>query len=110
METVLKLYNIKPKSYLKIMQLIAKQNGYNPKLLSFSDNPKYKLNYNGINFGSSSNKDYIIYLLLEEYEKAIIMRNSYLKRTKSIKGTDLDDKLNKNVLSRVITWDEYNII
>jgi hypothetical protein len=108
MERVLHAYGINPKAYINIIRKIATRNGYT-KRLEFSDNSKYKFVYDGVHFGSSSNKDYIIYLLMNQYEKAHTMRNSYLKRTKLMKGTDLKNPLNKNVLSRVITWDANNV-
>jgi len=104
MEYVLRSYGINPNTYLKIIRNIAVRNGYT-KRLEFSNNDKYKFIYDGIHFGSSSNKDYIMYLLMKDFDKAFIMRDSYLKRTKAMKGTDFRNPLNKNVLSRVITWD-----
>jgi len=105
MEHVLRSHGINPTTYLRIVRKIASRNGYNQRL-EFSSNPKFKFVYDGINFGSSSNKDYIMYSLMNDHDKAHAMRSSYLKRSKAMKGTNLRDPLNKNVLSRVITWDQ----
>jgi len=96
------------KKYLNIANQIGQKYGY--KNIQLSTNPKYKLmiqNENKtIHFGSRTNSDFILYMLNDEKDKAIKMRNSYLKRTSQIKGNWKDDKYSKNNLSRRIIWNE----
>ena len=95
--------------YLEIMRYIAKINGYN-KELTFSNNPKYKLQYDNVNFGSSTNKDYILYLLLNGKKEALKHRLNYLKRSSKIRGEWKKDIISPNNLSRIIIWDANNIL
>jgi hypothetical protein len=44
---------IHPDIYLEIVKNIAYKNGYNPDLLTFSNDAKHKLSYNGIKFGAN---------------------------------------------------------
>ena len=51
----LKELKIPVSKYLKIARERAKTSGYNPKLLTISKDPVYKLNYDGVNFGRGAN-------------------------------------------------------
>ncbi len=95
--------------YLEIMRYIAINNGYN-KELTFSNNPKYKLQYDNVNFGSSTNKDYILYLLMNGKKEGLKHRLNYLKRSSKIKGEWKNDTISPNNLSRIIIWDSNNIL
>jgi len=72
-----------PDLYLKLVKNIASKNGYNPDLLTFSDDKKHKLSYNGIKFGANGYNDYIIYSLLHE-NIAEKKRENYRKRAKEV--------------------------
>jgi hypothetical protein len=109
----LEQYYITPAKYLKTAKLYAKMNGYDPKLLSFSLNPKYKLSYQhndkSINFGSPTNKDYLIYQNLEDKKmiekgQADKHRQRYLSRAMNIKGEWKDNKYSKNNLAIKVLW------
>ena len=96
------------KKYLSIVRKIGKLYGY--KGIQLSTNPKYKLMIQHenkfIHFGSRANSDFILYMLNGEKEKAMKMRNAYLKRTEKIKGNWKDNDFSKNNLSRRIIWIE----
>ena len=47
--------------YLDKAKKQAKKEGYEPELLTISDKKGKKLNYDGVNFGSTTNNDFIIY-------------------------------------------------
>ena len=89
--------------------MYAKQHGYNPSLLTFSDKKEKKLNYDGVDFGSSTNNDYIIYKTLEEENKvekgkSEMMRKKYLKRSTNIKGDWKKNPKSRNMLAIKILW------
>lgn len=101
--------NINKDEYLKIARKTAKKNGYNPKLLNLSSNKNKKLNYDGVNFGSSINKDFIIYSILEKKGiikkgEANLHRQKYLNRATKIKGNWEDNKISPNNLAINILW------
>jgi hypothetical protein len=104
-----KIIGISPKMYLRTAKKYAKAHGYNTSLLKFSTNPKYKLNYDGVDFGSALHFDYIIYRNLEKNglahdNEAQKHRVSYLKRSSAIKGDWQNNHKSKNNLSRSILW------
>ncbi len=108
-EQKLKNINILPHLYLSKAKKNALENGYNPKLLSFSNRTKYKLNYDNIYFGDSNYGDYNLYSLLAKkklitQEQANKRRELYLKRATNIKGEWKDNKLSKNLLAQKILW------
>jgi len=95
--------------YLKTAKRFAKKYNYDENLLTLSKNPKYKLNYDGVDFGSFSNYDYIIYKDLEKRNlvddnTAEERRRLYLIRSKNIKGNWKNNIKSKNNLSRKIIW------
>jgi hypothetical protein len=94
------------KKYLSIVRKIGKLYGY--RGIQLSTNPKYKLMIQHenklIHFGSRANSDFILYMLNGEKEKAMKMRNAYLKRTEKIKGNWKENDYSKNNLSRRIIW------
>jgi hypothetical protein len=100
---------ISPASYLKTARKLAEIHGYEPDMLTFSKNPSKKLSYNNVDFGSSSNNDYIIYKSMErigliglgEAEKH---RKRYLARASKIKGNWKSNPISKNNLSMKILW------
>lgn len=98
-----------PELYLKVVKIKAKQYGLEPELLNFSTKKNKKLNYNGIDFGATTYKDFIIYNFLEIQNKepegtALKKRNLYLKRSKNIKGNWKENKISPNNLSIHILW------
>ncbi len=95
--------------YLKIAKRIAKKKGYNPDLLTISNKKNKKLNYNGVNFGSSLNNDFIIYSLMAKdgqitKDEAKDHRRRYLARAKKIKGEWKSNKESPNNLAINILW------
>jgi hypothetical protein len=95
--------------YMTTAKRYAKAKGYNPNLLTFSTKPKYKLNYDGIDFGSSINMDYIFYKRMEKLNfiddgEADDHRRRYLARATKIKGNWQSNPLSKNNLSIRILW------
>ena len=83
---ILESKNINPEEYLQLAKKAAKSNGYNPKMLEFSDKPKYKLKYDGVYFGAVLYNDYISYTLLHKqglFSKDYVdsRRRSYLARS-----------------------------
>ena len=100
--------------FLKLAKQMAKKHGYDPKLLSLSENPKFKLSYfqdgKNKNFGSSICKDYIQYKYFAkrgfiDFNVAEKHRNSYMKRSSKINGEWKNNKYSKNRLSQTILWD-----
>ena len=96
--------------YLKIVKKIAKKKGYNPNLLTISNKKGKKLNYNGVDFGSSSNNDFITYSLMAKNKEitkkeADEHRRRYLARATNIKGDWKDDNESPNNLAIKILWD-----
>lgn len=55
--------------YLEIVKIIAKKRGYNPELLSISNDGIHKLEYDGVKFGRVNYNDKIIYMWLEKNGK-----------------------------------------
>lgn len=99
--------DIDPSVYLDFIKYLAKKNGYNPKLISFSLDPKKKLNYNGVDFGAYGYNDYIIYLYLELLGKlskgtAFNKRNNYRKRAFSV--YQKSDKFSPSALAFNLLW------
>lgn len=106
---LLEKLNIENELYLNLAKLKAKNNGYNPNLLKFSKSLKHKLNYNGVDFGSSINNDFIIYSIkayrgLITKDKALEHRKRYLLRAKNIKGDWEKNLESPNNLSINILW------
>lgn len=104
----LETVGLDPLEYLSIAKAKAKQRGYNPDLLIFSNRKGKKLNYNGVHFGSSFNNDFIIYSYLVSInqiskEQADRHRYSYLARASRIKG-NWKVRLSANSLSMSILW------
>lgn len=109
MNKLLNDHKISKNDYLDTAKKNLKENGYDPNLLNFSTKKDKKLNYNGINFGSSVNKDFIIYSILEERKEvpkgtADNRRKSYLARAKKIKGDWKNDKESANNLAIKTLW------
>ena len=103
-QNILKSKNINPNDYLKIVKLISKNYGYDNNLLNFSNKSNKKLEYKGVHFGSSSNNDFIIYLLTTNKEIAIKKRDSYLSRASKIKGNWKNNDESPNNLAIRILW------
>ena len=101
---ILKKKGINPNDYLNIVQMIADKYGYDKNLLTYSDNPKKKLSYNNINFGSSVNNDFIIYLLKTNEENALEKRKNYLARAYNIRGDWRTNSISPNNLAIRILW------
>ena len=104
----LKNKDIDSNTYLKIAKKTASNTGYNPKLLTFSQKPKYKLNYDGTDFGASGYNDFILYKLLESKSEVSEgtsnkKRNSYRSRAKST-TEQTNNKYSKASLSFYILW------
>lgn len=106
-----KLEDIKfdPNDYLELAKLKAFNAGYDPELLNFSPSLKHKLQYDGIDFGGSSNNDFIIYNYLSYIGKVnknipSIKQKSYLARSEKIKGDWEKNIKSPNNLARSILW------
>jgi hypothetical protein len=110
MDVLLDNFKISKKVYLDTAKKNAKDKGYDPNLLNFSKRKDKKLNYNGVNFGSSTNRDFIIYSILEDRQEiakgtALQQRKQYLARAKKIKGDWKKDKESANYLAIKTLWD-----
>ena len=95
--------------YLKLARYKAKKYGLNPNKLNFSNQKLKKLNYDGVDFGSSLNNDFIIYNFFEIKGKepegtAKERRRLYKKRALNIKGEWKKNKISPNNLSINILW------
>lgn len=79
----LKKIGVNDKSYLNIVRNNAEMLGLKGSNISFSENPKYKLNYkdlnNNIDFGANYYNDFIIYKLMNNPNAKNYQKN-YLKR------------------------------
>lgn len=105
--------DINPNEMLEVVNSIAKKWGYiNPIEFSTNKNKKFMTrDPNGkiVHFGSSNNKDYIIYTFLyemgeiEDFFRAK-KRHSYLSRSSKIKGKWKNNMYSPNNLSRRILW------
>jgi hypothetical protein len=105
----LKNIGVSLKTYLNIARRTAKKRGYDPELLKISEAKGKKLNYNGVNFGSSDNNDFIIYSLLAKKgkitkEEAKLHRKAYRARATKIKGDWKSNKESPNNLAIKILW------
>ena len=105
----LKELKIPVSKYLKIARERAKTSGYNPKLLTISKDPVYKLNYDGVNFGRTGYGDYIIWGILEDrgqVEKGYAeqKRNVFQKSHTKIKGNWRNNPKSPNNLALKINW------
>lgn len=104
----LKELGISQQEYMKRAKSKAKAENYDPKELKFSTDDKHKLSYKGVNFGSATNGDYIIYSILAnegKYSKEEIdkKRKSYLARAKPTM-LRMNDEGSPSALSYYITW------
>ena len=105
----LKEMKIPVNAYLKIAKHRAKNAGYNPRLLTISKDPVYKLNYDGVNFGRTGYGDYIIWYILEERGQvepgyADQKRNVFQKSHSQIKGDWRNNPKSPNNLALKINW------
>ena len=93
-ETILKnKYNINPSTYMEKARKRAASLGYNINNLSFSDDGKHKMDYDGISFGNVDNKDFIIYSLISP-EKAYRKKKAYHARMfADIPGREITKKM-----------------
>jgi len=88
------------KQYLKIAKDKAKQKGYDPKLLFFSNDGIHKLEYDNIPFGRVGYKDFIIYTLTEP-KKAEQARDRFHKSHSKINDSG---RFSPNQLALNINW------
>lgn len=105
----LKELKIPVSQYLSIAKERAKNEGYDPKLLSISKKSDYKLNYDGVDFGRTGYGDFIIWSLLEkrgdvEEGYAQQKRNVFQKSHSKIKGDWKKDPKSRNNLALKINW------
>jgi hypothetical protein len=105
----LKSLKIPVKTYLNIAKTRAKNAGYNPNLLTISEDNDSKLNYEGINFGRVGYGDFIIWSILEdrgEVEKGYAnqKRDTFQKSHNRIKGDWKKNPNSPNNLALHINW------
>lgn len=105
----LKELNIPVNTYLNIAKKRAKNAGYDPKLLSISNEKDYKLNYDGVDFGRTGYGDFIIWSILEDrgdVEKgyADMKRNVFQKSHSQIRGDWKKNPKSRNNLALNINW------
>ena len=105
-------YGLTKKQYLNTARRYAKNAGYDPNLLNFATNSEKKLSYNGVQFGSAKNLDFILYRHLEKNNligdnEAQDHRRRYLARATKIKGNWMKNPLSKNNLAIKILWAGY---
>jgi len=108
-EKELKEIGLNPDLYLKAVKIKAKNYGLNPELLTFSKNPDKKLSYDGVDFGATGYKDFLIYNFLESKGEvpegtAIEKRNAYRSRAEGIQGNWKQEKTSPNNLAINILW------
>lgn len=101
--------NKSPQEYLKKAKLYAKASGYDPNLLTFSEDYIHKLDYNGVVFGRVGYGDFILWTMREEAGEAPTgyaekKRKGYLARASQIKGDWKNKKESKNNLAIKILW------
>jgi hypothetical protein len=96
------------KDYLYYARFLAKNRGYEPNLIEFSDKKNKKLMYNNeIHFGAVNYNDKIIYSFLELNDKipkgtTKIKVDNYRKRAEEIKNKS--NKYSPSNLSYYILW------
>ena len=96
-------------SYLSKARSAARKTGYNPKLLHFSSNPIYKLNYDGVNFGRVGYGDYLIWSFKEKHGMvdrgyANMKRNVFRTSHSAIRGNWQSNPKSRNNLAIKILW------
>lgn len=102
-------YKINANDYLKIAKRRADRAGYDPDLLSLSDDGTHKLVYNGVPFGRHPYGDFIIWSILEDRGDvrkgfADMKRDTYQTSHSRIKGKWKSDPMSPNALSLKINW------
>jgi hypothetical protein len=105
----LKSIGLSQSSYLKQAKSTAKRNGYNPSLLTFSDNSVHKLMYDGSRFGRVGYGDYIIWKHNEKRGAkpkgyAAMKRNVFRTSHSAIKGNWQSNPKSPNMLAIKILW------
>jgi hypothetical protein len=100
MDEKLKYYGIDPEDYFSLAVKRAKELGLKGEL-SFVNDGKHKMEFNGVKFGSLKNKDYIIYLLTEGKEVAERKRKAYHARMFS---TANNRKITDKMKYTLILW------
>jgi hypothetical protein len=102
----LELMGISPKKYLRIARKSAKDNGYDPDLLQFSNKKGKKLMYDNDNvithFGASDYMDFILYKIKTNPTEANKRRDLYHKRASKL--AEKSDKYSASNLSLYILW------
>ena len=79
--TFLKKHGITPATYLRLARQRAHATTkYDPALLHFAKDAKHKLEYDGVKFGASGYKDFILYKLLDGAAVAAAKRDAYRAR------------------------------
>ena len=105
----LKKINLSPETYLKRAKRAASKTGYNPSLLTFSNDSIHKLNYNGVKFGRVGYGDFIIWTHNEKNGivpkgYANMKRNVFRTSHGLIKGNWKKNPESKNNLAINILW------
>lgn len=108
-KSLLNQISFNPDFYLELAKMLAKYYGYDEDKLTFSNKDKFKLNYDGVHFGSSENNDFLIYGWLYKHgcitrEQMLKHRERYLKRATKIKGQWKTNDKSKNNLAIKILW------
>lgn len=96
-------------SYLSQAKSAAKTNGYNPALLTFSDDSVHKLKYDGSRFGRVGYGDFIIWKHNEKRGAkpkgyANMKRNVFRTSHSAIKGSWKSNPKSPNNLAIKILW------
>lgn len=105
----LQQYGIEPDYYLSLAKQKAKANKLNHRSLTFSTNPKKKLQIIDpktgklVQFGANGYKDYILYRLLLD-PKAEQHRRNYILRASEARGGWIFNEYSPAMLSLNVLW------
>ena len=109
-----KVSDDEPSAYLVEVKRRAKEHGYDPEAVSFSDDDDHKLQYETptgrtVRFGRVGYGDHILYLMLEREGKvpegtASKKQNTFHKSHEALPGKWREDKFSPNMLALKLLW------
>lgn len=118
MERQLVELGLDPKQYLRRVRDAGKQEGYDPKGISFADDGVHKIEVEGTDgkglpitrrIGAVGYGDFHLYSMLEKKGQvppgtALRKQTAYLERATKIRGNWKKDRFSKNMLAILLLW------
>lgn len=107
LKNLLEKNNIPYNKYINMVISNTLKFGLDPKKLKIANDNKHKFEYDGVKFGSSINKDFLIYTILEnmgEVDKGTANKKRFAYRARAKAIYDKSKKISPSSLSYNILW------